>query len=746
MTNISHAIESQFPFVYRQDGPDFVKFVEEYYKHLEIDSTSGIYQIRRLKEYLDIDTTRDEFLQLLKNTYLKNYPNLSSDDLLRFAVKNILALYKRKGTPESVRMFFRLFFDTDIELFYPSNQILRLSDSIYSSSSFLEMQPVSSYENYPIFAGDLIQGSITNASAYIESVFFKNKNGIIIPILVLASDPANSFTSADGLIVSGFRGTTFTTVNLGNIIYGSISDISVNTSNRSPGNKVGDLVYLKGSGTNAVAVVKEISDQSRGIIEFELEAGGYGYEANTTLNDVYISNQVFVLSTPEEEVPDFSPFDVISANSQAIYTANGESFGDVIEGSAVVLKYDYPVLYVYHESANNAFLPLLPGSYLNFDSDLSANTISVDTISLFNDSAELSVDSVEDTEQLFLVTDIIGEYANTRLDSSNYEMSGTQPQTINTALIDAFEEKEFNIGKVGGILVLDEGVDYENDVTVVLDHSEITKFEKFDIIVKFASPIILNVGDIMTQQIEISSFLNPANTVPYTTEAEFVRRVGDEYYFRQTKFYNFTDLLPVIIRGNAHEILTITRDRNSMPMGRNADITSVTEFRTGQIKKVDVVESGLNYQDGETVEIQAANGSTLATAVVKVAGQGKQAAEWKTTTSLLNSSVTNIHDNDYYQEYSYDVSTGISEDKYRDILEKFVSVSGTKLFTSDLISYRADLAVSLDAQIAEEVFVDINSVVEMANTSNVQPSDIFETESSNTNILSTVTVEWLDNL
>ena len=39
-----------------------------------------------------------------------------------------------------------------------------------------------------------------------------------------------------------------------------------------------------------------------------------------------------------------------------------------------------------------------------------------------------------------------------------------------------------------------------------------------------------------------------------------------------------------------------------------------------------------------------------------------------------------IHDNDFYQSHSYVIETGLSLDKYRDILLQTAHIAGTKLF------------------------------------------------------------------
>ena len=51
---------------------------------------------------------------------------------------------------------------------------------------------------------------------------------------------------------------------------------------------------------------------------------------------------------------------------------------------------------------------------------------------------------------------------------------------------------------------------------------------------------------------------------------------------------------------------------------------------------------------------------------------------WKDEASFLNTKY--IHDNNYYQSHSYVVESGLSLDKYRDVLLRVAHVAGTKLF------------------------------------------------------------------
>jgi hypothetical protein len=56
-----------------------------------------------------------------------------------------------------------------------------------------------------------------------------------------------------------------------------------------------------------------------------------------------------------------------------------------------------------------------------------------------------------------------------------------------------------------------------------------------------------------------------------------------------------------------------------------------------------------------------------------------------------------IHDGDYYQEYSYEILSKISVDRYADMFKKVMHTAGTKFFGSALIVEEDSLPVTLSA-------------------------------------------------
>lgn len=119
---------------------------------------------------------------------------------------------------------------------------------------------------------------------------------------------------------------------------------------------------------------------------------------------------------------------------------------------------------------------------------------------------------------------------------------------------------------------------------------------------------------------------------------------------------------------------------NTRPIGLNANIIANTSVANGTVVAVDIIDSGLGYQQDELVTIQPqGNDRFVGVGRANVERQGTGTGFFKNTQGFLNSDKY-IHDSDYYQEFSYEVRTGISLDKYTSVLKEVLHVAGTKYF------------------------------------------------------------------
>lgn len=694
-------IRSQFPSFYNEYGDIFISFMDYYYEY--VDNLEN--NFRSAFEIRDVDTTFERFLTYFKEKYMVDLPELEADQT-RFILKHIQDFYKRKGSEESAELFFRMFFNEDIEIIYPSRNVLRISDSKYTENRYLEMFPVYTIRDYPIRKGDNIKGTITQAEAYVDQIIFKSISGAIVPIVYL-SNLYNDFSSQDGLIITGIRnGGTETVTRTQRIIYGSISQTSTTSTTRTPNNKVGDTLELISSlnGQRGKAIVTEISDIPTGDIRFTVEDSGFGFTSNST---VEISNQVLVVYG--DEIANTLPaLGAITANNEISYdiTSNTE-VANTFSGDGVLIAYEHPLIYLKTDSANTAFDTLTPNSYTSVTIE-GYGEVLINSVSAFPDavaSFEITDDDLTNVEDISIIVDRIGDYANVTIDSADYGMSGANTENANTRLVDAFTPLELTIGSIATINATDVGSGYASGVRTYVEQVTISEFDKRDIGIIFSSPsIVVGVGDIATQTYDLEVFdplsSNGYSTVEYTAKAEFLRRSNEVFYFRPITFHGFDESQPISLRSQTLSVENILIDTDSSQMGLNALIDGEISDLSGQIVSIKITDTGFRYTDGEEVELRnVLTGETVGTATVVSDGTGYGEGRWETSTSFLNEPTKVIQDSYYYQEYSYDISSIIDPNKFVDVSKDAFHVAGTKQFTSYLINSQNTIGPEVDSEI-----------------------------------------------
>ena len=118
-------VTHQFPEFVQTDYPKFIRFVELYYEFLKNSEHEGIGE--SFDSIRDIDSTLTKFVDSLWSEFGISVPRTSvAND--KYFLKHIKDFYSTKGSEESFRILFRHLFDTEIDLKYPKDYILRASD------------------------------------------------------------------------------------------------------------------------------------------------------------------------------------------------------------------------------------------------------------------------------------------------------------------------------------------------------------------------------------------------------------------------------------------------------------------------------------------------------------------------------------------------------------------------------------------------------------------------------------------
>ena len=190
-----------------------------------------------------------------------------------------------RSSEKSVRTLFRLLFDQEnLDLYYPKNDLLKISDGKWSQDVVLQLIYDSNYLN---FNGLSITGSTSGSTAFVSTVT-ERKLGTISIIELVIIDRVGSFTigetitatTAAGVVVSATISSQFTDVTITdggtgyevgdpltitdstNVGYGATANVSATTadqitnitvSNSGNGYQVNDVLVFDNTDTNVDA-------------------------------------------------------------------------------------------------------------------------------------------------------------------------------------------------------------------------------------------------------------------------------------------------------------------------------------------------------------------------------------------------------------------------------------------------------------------------------------------------------------
>ena len=128
-----------------------------------------VQNIQQLLEYADSDNTIYDFLDNMRDSFMQSIPyNLADDVDKRKLIQNIKQLYKAKGTTRGHQLLMRLLFDEDSEVNYPSEKMLRASDSGWLVKDILRVTIASTVEASE-FEGQKISGVESEATSIVET-------------------------------------------------------------------------------------------------------------------------------------------------------------------------------------------------------------------------------------------------------------------------------------------------------------------------------------------------------------------------------------------------------------------------------------------------------------------------------------------------------------------------------------------------------------------------------------------------
>jgi len=247
----------------------------------------------------------------------------------------------------------------------------------------------------------------------------------------------------------------------------------------------------------------------------------------------------------------------------------------------------------------------------------------------------------------------------------------------------------FLIGSIGTLTKINPGSNYNADPFIHVVNPYIASYGRSDFYIKLTSVFgSFKVGEIIQQNL-LDSTTAKGTVISYDLDNKLlhVRRTSFN-----VSFLSGTDITGATSKATG-SVFSVTTDSNATVVGDNASISGSVVVANGVATAVSVVDSGFGYVNDGSVNLESTTNPYVMTGTSKLLKQGIGSGYWKTTTSHLSSD-KKIHDNKYYQEYSYDIISGLSLNRYKDVVKKILHVAGNELFGSVERRSTANLNIS----------------------------------------------------
>jgi hypothetical protein len=657
---VSSLVERQLPGFVREDYPKFVTFIEKYYEWTKTNNQI-LSAVESFAESKDLDLATDTYIELIKQELAPYFPEeiLSDKSTL---LKCINQYYRAKGTPQSVKFLFRIFYNEDIEIYYPKEEILIASDGKWVLPLSLRIDTTDN--NIFNLVGVKVTGDLSKSTAIVESVTRSVDRQLgIAYVEMFVSNVKKLFQT--GETITGTYIVNGTSTSVSGRLIGSLSEIKINPEFRGlyynaydpttgyPGDPVSIVGGLNPtppvnqSPVGAIATVGEVTKGS--IIQVAVNDGGFGFRSPDIINSSIID---FVGGFKDSTLGQESKatISLVDTNTQRLVNVSNVAIETIysltLDGAANTTNIQncqinfitttqtlnvFPISYITTDGSGGGYKSLPVSNFYSYYLEDISDSLIISSTSIVKGTKVIS-DSSQNLTNSFQAGDTV------RLNSLNKfeEIRNIQEVTTNTITL--------------------EGDDFENDVAAV------------DVYKMFRRPIN-EVGAL--GRIRITN--------------------GGSNY-------------------NVGEYLVFT---GSSGYGANASITEIHVANNG-IKTVAFNDNGSLIKGGEgylqtqlpTITINTANGSNAVLSVTEILGEGVDVTLYTTRIG----SITSLKISSF--GYDYVAAPTIS---LRNADLTVSNVTSGQLFVSNTIIYQGNSSSNATFTAFVEKFTPSNGLLRIFN-------------------------------
>ena len=773
------------------------------------DKPNALYDSRRILEYTDVDTTIDDYIVHFKEKYLTGI-QFDTNTNIRQLLKHTLDLYRAKGTSQALQLLFRIVFGTDIDIYYPDEDIFKLSDGEWFVPRYLE---ISLSETSAKLVNKQIIGVTSGATAFVDRAIRRKVNSHLIDVLYISS-LSGKFQAGELLDLSGEEKLDPTTRPT---MTGSLGYVELDLNGVGTDFEVGDIVSVySNTGGEAFARVTDITNNA-GVIKYNLIDGGYGYEVggNTSifisshiirlsnivvdktsnpwintytqmfetltqpmatinyvsangafqLNDevyTYYANssnkgharvinitesnsttgtmRVSILSGNLQSNQIFTTSNAVVANqatiagyTDATITANviGQSNSLILELNNITNSLEVGDVIYQYDSTNSVSVSGTIDTIINYGSISTltiknsngvfqsnqtirdaagvayANVINISIdvgvinsggfsilsnnyayfgmsnttgiIQLISEGAGAAINVYSQfayTETVSINTDKIYGYLSTDIGANAYGFPANTTANLSSTIASSLSTNSITVGKATQLAGIAPGSLYTAAPIIRVHDTQVMALNLPDYIINITGmDVPFKTGEIITQEATgARGEVKESNTSVLSLMRMNLNTAND---FIITS--NSTTILLGTNTNYSANATAVYWDFEPTNAGNNLIIGDALSVSNGSISGLEVLESGYGFVDTESVTISLNQQTLFGFANVNNVGTGR--GYYRKKGGFL-SDQKKLHDGYYYQNYSYDILSSITLDKYAEMLRTIAHVAGTKNFAS----------------------------------------------------------------
>lgn len=510
-----------------------------------------------------------------------------------------------------------------------------------------------------------------------------------------------NYTSANGSFTVGANVFTY---HANNLLKGSGIVSNVSTINST----AGELTIIPSTGNLNSS---NIYTTGNSIVAVQAVSNGYNNDTMTA-NLMAISSNVILSVTnysssfeDGEEIYQLNPItNFVAANGifRKIENLAGANVDILISGASGVFKQGLNIYGANSNSHANVVSSTITVGVINVVGSVSTSPYNYVNGSVgFNTGKVLTVSQGSGanigisndliySENITYNTDLLKDYTNVQLNATQYLLPGAPSGNLTfKTLGEQLTFANVQIGKINALTGVAKGSGYSVApfVRIYSPYVYGFRYQDYKLLIT-GSTGQFTVGELITQA------SNGARGIVKFANSTVV--LAERLNFKSANTIiptvNSTTTIVGESSGVTANVTTVYTDYASNTMGFNAVINTSVQTEAGSITGIDVIDSGFGYIQGDILTIESNN--NIGTAFARIETHGTAEGFYETKGGFL-SDQKKLFDGKYYQDYSYEVRSSISLDKYKDMLKQILHVAGTQYFGQFIYNTTIDANVNI---------------------------------------------------